>query len=186
MTSPLVEQYTKDDNRTMVFGGDRNRVYSSSLLYLGTQHERQEKMNKGQLRDLITRVLKEVNLYSASAVELLMLTCATESNLGEYIRQVKGPARGIFQMEPFTHDDIWKTHGKKLKYLLYDQDSGRLEYDLRYAIIMTRMHYLRIPSVLPPWHDTTALAKYWKKYYNTHYGKGTVPKAMAKYKKYVA
>lgn len=143
-------------------------------------------MNKDQLRDLITRTLQGVFLYSESAVELLMLTAATESNLGEYIRQVRGPALGVFQMEPFTHDDIWKTHGHLLLPLLGEQSAGRLEYDLRYAIIMSRMHYMRIPSALPEASNIDGHAKYWKKYYNTYLGSGTVAKAKAKYRKYVA
>jgi hypothetical protein len=140
--------------------------------------------NKTQLRDLITRVLKEANLYSESAVELLMLTAACESKLGTYLRQVRGPAMGAFQMEPFTHDDIWKTHGNKLSALEIDGDSDKLEYDLKYAILMSRMHYLRIPAPLPEAHDVDGLAQYWKKYYNTHLGKGTVAKAKSMYERY--
>lgn len=62
-------------------------------------------MDKKQLRELVTHVLKKYDLYSADAVELLMLTAATESNLGCYIKQVGGgPALGIFQCEPNTYD----------------------------------------------------------------------------------
>jgi len=65
-------------------------------------------MNKDHLRELISRVLEQLDLYSRDAVELLMLTAAAESNLGEYLRQVgRGPALGIFQMEPSTETDIW-------------------------------------------------------------------------------
>ena len=186
-TSQLpVELSTNDDHRgddpiIVVPSGDRDLLHSPSVCDLvGKQI-----MDKDQLRDLIIKVLKEVNLHSDSAVELLMLTAATESNLGEYIRQVRGPALGIFQMEPFTHDDIWRTHNSKLVDLLGDQDSGKLVYDLKYAIIMTRMHYLRIPSALPPATDIQSQAEYWKKYYNTHLGSGTIAKAKAKYTAYV-
>jgi len=60
-------------------------------------------MDKGQLRELIQLVLKEYDLYSRDAEEILMLTCAAESNMGKYIKQVGGgPALGIFQCEPAT------------------------------------------------------------------------------------
>lgn len=142
-------------------------------------------MNKDQLRDLIERVLKEANLYSESAVELLMLTCAQESRLGKYIRQLGGgPALGIFQMEPFTHDDLWRTHGHILKDLLGEPDSKKLEYDLRYATIMSRIHYFRIPKPLPEAGDIEALAAYWKKYYNTYLGAGKIEEAVEAYNTY--
>lgn len=42
-----------------------------------------------QFRDLITRVLKEVALYSPAAVNLLLGTAAQESGFGTYLRQVR-------------------------------------------------------------------------------------------------
>ena len=58
-------------------------------------------MDPKQLKELIERVLRKVNLYSDAAVDLLMLTAAQESACGKYIRQLgNGPALGIFQMEP--------------------------------------------------------------------------------------
>jgi hypothetical protein len=150
-------------------------------------------IDKGQLRDLITRVLKEANLYSDSAVELLMLTAACESKLGTYIRQVRGPARGIFQMEPATHDDLWENYLEykpdlfgRVTYFTNGNLSGsfELEANLAYSIIMTRIHYLRIPTPLPEATDVDGMAHYWKKYYNTHLGKGTVAKAKSMYERY--
>ena len=64
-------------------------------------------MNKVTLRNLITSVLKELNLHSDNAVNLLMGTAAQESHLGKYRKQIGGgPALGIFQMEPATFNDI--------------------------------------------------------------------------------
>ncbi len=65
-------------------------------------------MDKGQLRELIQLVLEEYGLYSRDAEEILMLTCAAESNMGQYIKQVGGgPALGIFQCEPNTLNWAW-------------------------------------------------------------------------------
>src|SRR5260221_162978 len=40
-------------------------------------------------------------------VELLLGTALQESGLTYRVQLGGGPARGLFQMEPNTHDDIW-------------------------------------------------------------------------------
>jgi hypothetical protein len=118
-----------------------------------------------------------------------MLTAAVESNMGYYIKQVDGPAIGIFQMEPATHDDIWDN------YLAYRRDLSpvvtqfghgliSLQTSLAYGAAMARVHYLRVPAKLPNANDVEGLATYWKEHYNTLEGKGTVVDAIAKYRKY--
>lgn len=164
----------------------------SEPYWLDPNREVQTRMDKDQLRDLITRVLEEAGLYSESAVELLMLTAATESKLGYYIKQIRGPALGIFQMEPRTHDDIWDNYlhyKQELTYIISDYTSTRgehfdLESNLAYQILMSRIHYLRVPDPLPDADDVEGLAAYWKDHYNTYLGAGTVEKAIAMYNTY--
>lgn len=143
-------------------------------------------LDKDQLRDLIVDVLKNEGNYSEDAVELLMMTAAVESKLGHYIRQVDGPALGIFQMEPTTHDDIHKNFLSRKEW--YDEKmfepADTLEWDLQYAILMARFHYLRVAAPLPNKNDLRGMASYYKKYYNTYLGKGTVEKAVKAYKRY--
>ena len=148
-------------------------------------------MEKTQLRELIEETLKEINLYSKDAVNLLMGTAAQESHLGHYIRQIKGPALGVFQMEPNTFNDI------KCNYLSYKEDllilifktcecemySESLIWNLKLAICFARIHYLRVPKALPC--DLEGYAAYWKKYYNTYLGAGTTEEFIKNYKKYV-
>lgn len=156
-------------------------------------------MNKNQLRELIRETLKEADLYSEAAEELLMLTAAAESNMGHYIKQTRGPALGIFQMEPATHDDImfrWRALPKNVriadklsqwqKFFGSETSAKRMMYDLKYAIIMCRLKYLMIPAALPDAKDIPALAAYYKKWYNTHLGKATVDGTIEKYRRYVA
>ena len=144
-----------------------------------------------QLRALISDVLKSIDLYSKAAVELLMLTSAVEAHCGSYIEQVGGPALGIFQMEPATHDDIWNN------YLIFHNDlfnkviilrngNAKLSQraNLSYQIAMARVHYLRVKEALPHHTDIPQLARYWKQYYNTNLGKGTKLKAINKYNRY--
>jgi hypothetical protein len=151
-------------------------------------------MDKNQLRNLIHIVLGEIGLYSEDAVELLMLTAATESNLGYYITQKGGgPAQGIFQMEPATEEDIWTNY---LEYKPKIRDAilevfpannallDEMEINLGYQIAMARIHYLRVSEKLPSKKDTHAMALYWKRYYNTYLGKGTTEKAIGKYERY--
>ena len=144
-----------------------------------------------QLRALISDVLKSIDLYSKAAVELLMLTSAVEAHCGSYIEQVGGPALGIFQMEPATHDDIWNN------YLIFHNDlfnkviilrngNAKLSQraNLSYQIAMARVHYLRVNEKLPSYRDIPGMARYWKKYYNTELGRGTTSDAREKYKRY--
>lgn len=66
-------------------------------------------MDAKQLECLIQTVVAVMRLYSVEAIDLLMLTAAQESHLGKYIQQLgSGPARGIFQMEPKTLQDLRK------------------------------------------------------------------------------
>jgi hypothetical protein len=149
-------------------------------------------MDKNQLRDLINRTLTNVNLYSEEAVNLLMGTAAQESRLGVYIKQINGPALGVFQMEPNTFYDICNNYLKYKTDLsiairkesgVYVFESGVLEWNLKLAICTSRVHYLRCPGKLP--NTIEGMAAYWKKYYNTPLGKGTEQEFIANYKKYV-
>ena len=143
-------------------------------------------IDKNQLREAITEVLQEFGLYSPEAVDLLMGTAAVESKLGTYIRQIRGPALGIFQMEPASEQDLWNNF-RRTKIILggnyYTPDSVALKYDLRYQIIMARIHYLRKPGAIPT--TLSGQANYWKKHYNTYLGAGTVEKYIAAWDRYV-
>ena len=151
-------------------------------------------IDKNHLRSLISDVLKTVNLYSESAVELLMLTAAVESNLGSYLVQQKGPAQGIFQMEPATRRDIFTRFSKNRKELMAvckryfpvnEEDHDIFARgSIPFQIVMTRIYYLEKPGSIPNANDVAGLAEYWKKHYNTYLGKGTVEKAVAKYNRY--
>jgi hypothetical protein len=142
-------------------------------------------MDSNALRVQIQTVLKPIGLYSAAAEELLMATCAQESLLGTYRRQINGPALGIFQMEPGDHDDIWKnylaykpelaTDGKMLlnAYTGGVPPASLLENNDPYAIFMARVHYARCPKPLPAATDLNGLWMYYKVNYNSLNGAAT-------------
>ena len=48
-----------------------------------------------------------------------------------------------------------------------------------YAAAMARIQYLRAPKQLPTAGDTEGMAAYWKQYYNTPLGDGTVDQYIA-------
>jgi len=158
-------------------------------------------MNKNQLELLIGDILLEADsldlqptLFSPAAVQLLLGTAAVESACGYYIEQLKGPAKGIFQMEPDTEKDIYENYLQyrpRLKDTLEYFSVGAFPYgeemrwNLAYQIMMARIHYLRVPEELPFSNDIEGQAHYWKTYYNTHLGKGTAAKYIAAHHKYI-
>lgn len=152
------------------------------------------------LRDLINKTLTPLGLWSPAAEELLMATCAQESHLGVYRQQIHGPALGIFQMEPATHDDIWNNYlayhtklGTAISNLggvaqigvLRRPDAGVLVNNDPYAIAMCRVHYLRVPGVLPASDDLAGLWGYYKQWYNTPKGAATQLEFVSNYRRYV-
>ncbi|KAF0118141.1 MAG: hypothetical protein FD149_866 [Rhodospirillaceae bacterium] len=57
---------------------------------------------------VIRPTLLHLGLHSPAAEALLLGTAIQESRLGTYLRQTGGgPALGVYQMEPATHEDIW-------------------------------------------------------------------------------
>lgn len=149
-------------------------------------------MDVKQLKDLIQRVLADINMYSDDAVDQVLGTIAQESKMGFYIRQLgNGPARGIGQIEPATERDNWDNFiiykpklAERIKTITGRSGPGPwLEWDLAYNIIMIRIKYYRVPSSIP--EDLAGKAAFWKKYYNSPLGAGTEQEYIANYKKYV-
>jgi hypothetical protein len=140
---------------------------------------------------VIEATLRPLGLWSPAAEDLLLGTAAVESRCGQFLVQHGGgPALGIFQMEPETHDDIWQNW---LRYRTHHLDdltmagirsgdpmvwpsADHLVTDLAYATAMARFHYRRVPEALPNAGDVPALARYWKQHYNTPLGAGTEAK----------
>lgn len=145
-------------------------------------------INAIHLRDYVIRpVLQHLAPeipYSLAAEQLLLGTAAQESH-GEYLHQLgKGPAVGLWQMEPFTHDDLWRTtltnkalaakiQQLELSNFLGNDDAKEMAGNLYYACGMARVFYRRIRAPLPSAGNVADMAYYWKRYYNTIHGKGT-------------
>lgn len=140
-----------------------------------------------QLRLLIVRpTLEHLKLWSRPAEDLVLGTALVESRL-KYVKQLgNGPARGLWQMESATHDDIWRNYlsaprnfelRERLSALeAFPYGAEQMTGNLYYGAAMCRVHYLRVPAALPT--DADGMAHYWKRYYNTPLGAGTVAKAL--------
>lgn len=139
--------------------------------------------------------LTAIGLYSKAAERLVLATGLVESEY-RFIDQIErggdkqpGPARGLWQMEAATHNDLWKNFLKykpELSALIkpYVLDGlsplEQLHGNLYYAAIMCRVFYNRIQTPLPHADNLEGMAAYWKKYYNTPLGAGTIHGFMQK------
>jgi len=138
---------------------------------------------KKTILDLINVVLEKLEEAgipkTPEAVRLVYETGNTESKY-KHLEQVQGPAVSFWQIEPNTIDDIWNN------YVLFRKDLIQVFYELGYlenkpvfsvmtnlavAIAMCRVYYYRKPGVIPK--TISDRASYWKRHYNTKYGKGT-------------
>jgi len=60
-----------------------------------------------------------------------------------------------------------------------------MEWDLRLATIGCRLRYLKVKEPLPAQDDIHGMARYWKRWYNTSAGRGTVDEFIEKYHEFV-
>jgi hypothetical protein len=150
---------------------------------------------KDHLRELIREVLRHLEPeipYTESAVELLMLTAAQESGLGKYLVQLKGPARGIYQVEPATERHVLETLQLKFpeiytKLMAFNapvdgqggSEDRDMVFNLAYATALSRCNYWLKPGPIPSRPGDQAA--YYKKYWNTHLGKATEAEALTAY-----
>lgn len=146
---------------------------------------------------VVTPVLRHLGIWSPVRVALTLGTAAQESLMGKYLKQISGPALGIYQCEPATHRDIWdnflryrpemaeKCRDLSYKAATWARKDEQLATNLAYATAICAMHYLRVPEYLPASKDVKKLASYWKRYYNTSLGKGTEEEFIENYRRYV-
>ncbi|GBR00924.1 hypothetical protein [Gluconobacter cerinus] len=141
-----------------------------------------EGLDVGQLKHLVVQpALAALGLGGTAAVNLLTGTALAESR-GAYVKQIGGgPALGLWQMEPATHDDCWANFlrfpvgqpyaGILENMLAHDLPrSAQMVSNLRYACAMARIRFYRVREALPSAQDPFALSRYHKVHYNTPLG----------------
>lgn len=130
-------------------------------------------------------------LWSPESEEQLLGTCAQESRLGTYRRQIGGgPATGIYQIEPATERSLWRDYLDYRPALatavtrvcgVRGPDQLQLEMNLAYQHIMCRIRYWAwvkepVPSGL------AAQAQYWDTHYNANPDHGTPEEYIRNYR----
>ena len=145
-----------------------------------------------QAQQLLDYIIKPTLEYmghgynSKDAQMLLLATAAIESDCGHYIKQINGPALGIWQMEPDTHDDIWENCDALKKqdfaYTVACFNSCRnglaelMITEPVYACAMARLKYSMDKAPLPNHKEIFEIYRCYKKIYNTHLGASTFQK----------
>jgi hypothetical protein len=153
--------------------------------------------NVSELVPLIDRVCSKLPFRYDVSVRMLMLGTAACESLFTIRKQVRGPARGLWQTEPNTAIDIYKNY---LRYnpnvykILVDKYGDapifnvptksiieyRLVNDDEYACVIARLVYARDKHPIPNTLDE--LAKYYKRVYNTIAGKGSAARFISIWK----
>lgn len=156
-------------------------------------------VKKEQLAQTIEAVHERLSIVpkgSADHIALLMETSAVESSRGYIVRQVGGPARGIFQMEPTTErcmrswlkDNFPRVHDEVMAF--YDKKKSpewNLTHNVPYNVAMSTAYYWRRMGDSLAGNITTLedRAKVWKTHYNTYLGKGSIAGYIKKAGKYL-
>lgn len=143
-------------------------------------------MNKRQLRELIVipTLLEIPKGHSEEAALAIMMIVAHESARGHYLKQNGGPALGLGNMEPLTHNETWKhgdsiwTNASALGFIDAEDYCNRahpkperMNYDLRYAVFMMRQRLFMKKEKLPV--SIFEMSVYLKKHWNSTDGAAT-------------
>ena len=154
-----------------------------------------EGLDAKQLRDYVVRpTLQGLDLWSESA-EFLVLVTAEQESRRRYLHQIKGPALGLWQIEPATHQDLWKNwlsyrpliankvlavaHLRTRDASPYVVEDAPLIWNLAYAAAICRLIYRRSPMPLPSPADNNGLWTIYKLSYNSTLGAATQPQFLA-------
>lgn len=140
----------------------------------------------------LANALDEPRLNTQAGIALLWRTAAVESAFRHRRQMVGRPprpvgtARGYPQVEPATAADVarWcRQRGGRAKALadamgwrVKDRATlaERCEDDQFLAFGLARLKYWMMPQAIPPAFDVAGQAGYWKQWYNTELGAGTV------------
>lgn len=126
-------------------------------------------------------------LNNQAIENLLICTAVHESdNFNALVQYGGGPAQGVMQIEPDTHDDIWANflEGRKsreslkavVRHYMNDMDAvDQLDGNWFYCVAIARLKYWRARDPLPDAWDHVGLARYYKEIFNTSEGKASLP-----------
>jgi hypothetical protein len=141
------------------------------------------------IRPTLARLAEADPGIDGEAAEMLMLgTAAVESGFRAIAQVGGGPALGLWQVEPATHDDVWRNwlaHRPALARAVAslradvpEDPVDQLATTLPYGCAIARLVYRRSPLRLtePAEVPIVTAARLWKRGYNTAAGAGTEAK----------
>ena len=141
-------------------------------------------------RRFVQTVLTDAGLpASPAAVELLTMIAAHESGGFLYVRQISGPALGLYQMERPAFRDVQRyiaVRPERFGHLidLEDVTFPYLNFDQRLATQAARIYLMMEPEPLPHPDDCVGLARYCKTHWNTPAGKATEDDYLSDFERY--
>ncbi len=176
-----------------------NPSFSPTTLFLpdnpsvhGTWKGRKQ-LPAASFRTLVDAIVRYLGL-PAPATQFLLEIAAAESDFGYYVRQVRGPAQSVWQIEPETARDMHERLPRKNS-LLYRKILALKDPNLsEEENIVTNLNYgcamcvgiLTLKGIRFETLGTLeARAMAWKKHYNTYLGKGTLEGYCQKSQRYL-
>ena len=137
---------------------------------------------KDIINDVLTRMERDVKIPNTTeARKLVFETGMAESGYRNLEQIGGGPGVSFWQIEIGTVQDIWENYVLYRKpYIESFYRMGLVEDDLTFCVVTNialacafcRLYYRRKPGLIPS--SMPARAAYWKRYYNTAKGRGTV------------
>ena len=137
--------------------------------------------------NIIRPSLQAISTYSPDAEVLVFGTALIETSFN-YLYQIGMPqdgGLGFWQCEPTTYLDhvkwLKRPENKVLSnsilatcfYDMFPTDPLVLAYNIKFACLICRVHYLRIAAPIPK--DPDGKANYYKTYYNSSFGAAQMP-----------
>ncbi|HIF9256515.1 TPA: hypothetical protein ACX6Q6_003539 [Photobacterium damselae] len=150
--------------------------------------------DKQQALDLATLISLHTCVNSSQHLARLLLeTACAETLLGNLKDPTpNGAGTGLTQMDKGTFDWLQEKYkdraiATKIKNEL-NVDIGTVKYaqlgtDPKLSLIFCRLRYLAVPAPVPS--TLAERAAYWKRWYNTKYGAGTVEEYISKANQYL-
>lgn len=136
-------------------------------------------------KELIRAVLSRVDCIPQheNIVNLLYETARVESKAGYYIKQIRGPALGVYQIEKDTYLDLatWLKYKEgRYEFVMSFYDHGKsleenLSENIVFQTIVCLFHYYRFygDNLIFLTYTKEMRAKLWKDRFNTMHGKGS-------------
>ncbi|MBO4334511.1 MAG: hypothetical protein J5846_01575 [Desulfovibrio sp.] len=136
----------------------------------------------GQMQTLCFAVADYLGVHRENAGRFLLEIAAAESDFGYYVRQVKGPAQSVWQIEPATardlHERLPKRQPELYRKILALRDPAlseeenivtNLDYGAAFCLGVLTLKGLDFSKL----SCLELRAQAWKQKYNTYLGKGT-------------